>query len=338
MNKKTSKVTMQMVADLAKVSLATVSHVINGTRFVRPDTTEHVLETIRATGYIPNSLARALARNSSSSFGLVLSWATNPYFADIVATIEQTCHRSGMSVLMSDTSDDPEKQLRIVQDFHQRRVDGIFIALCSDPLDRTLNYLRDHQVPTVLVDRLAADDFDQVGVDNTLSINLLLDHLVDHGHKKIAFVSGHEGYATSAERKAAYLRRMAHHGLEEHAQMSIASNSSAEAAASTLAMIQGKQRPDAIIGGNNLSTVGAMRGIRESGLKVPDDIVLVGIDDFEWADSFEPRLTVIAQPCQNIGEQAAAMMQARIDDPTAEPKTVRLAPELIVRNSCGCRG
>lgn len=336
MSRKSSKATMQDVADLAQVSLATVSHVINGTRFVRPDTSEQVMAAIGQTGYIPNSLARALARNSTSSVGLVLSWASNPYFLDIVTTIEQMCHRAGITVLMSDTSDDPDKQLRIVQDMHQRRVDGIIIALCSDPEERTLNYLRSNHIPVVLVDRLAAADFDQVGVDNIQAMNLLVDHLVNHNHRRIALVAGHDGYATSKERIEAYLQRMAYHNLSEFVQVSAASNTSKAAMNSTLSLISGEARPQALIAGNNLSTVGAMSGIRKAGLHVPEDIVLVGIDDFEWADCFEPRLTVIAQPCQEIGKQAAAMMQARINDPSAEPSTLRLEPSLIVRNSCGC--
>lgn len=338
MSNKPSKATMQDVADLAKVSLATVSHVVNGTRFVRPDTAEMVMDAISRTGYVPNSLARSLARNSTSSVGLILSWASNPYFSDIVSTIEQMCHVSGMSVLMSDTSDDPAKQLRIVQDMHQRRVDGIFIALCSDPEERTLDYLRNNQLPVVLVDRLAADDFDQVGVDNTKSMNLLVDHLVSHNLQHIALIVGHKGYATSKERTDAFLARMAYHDLSEYAQVSGPSDTSQIATDNTLKMLSSSKRPQAFIAGNNLSTVGAMSAIRRAGLRVPEDVVLVGIDDFEWADSFEPRLTVIAQPCQEIGERAAALMQARIDNPSADPTTLRLQPRLIVRNSCGCLG
>lgn len=337
MNQRPARATMQDVARLAGVSLATVSHVLNETRYVSPDRVALVRQAIAETGFTPNSLARALAKNSTSSVGLVFSWISNPYFADIIGAIEMECYRAGFSVLLSDTNDDPEKELRIVQDLHERRVDGIFIAPCPDPADRTLAYLRTNKVCTVLVDRLAAPDFDQVGVDNQSAVYQLVDHLAGHGYRDIALLPGHDGYATTGERIAAFSARMAHHGFAATAQIAPPSNSSAAAAAHTSALLSGPAKPQALVTGNNLSTIGAVRAIRQAGLRVPADIALVGIDDFEWADSFEPRLTVIAQPCQNIGKSAAKMMHDRIKSPLSPVRTLQLKPKLIYRDSCGCK-
>ncbi len=326
---------MQDVALAAGVSLATVSHVLNETRFVRPDTVELVRKAIRETGYTPNTLARALVRNSSSSVGLVFSWIANPYFSDIICSIESECYDAGISVLFSDTNDDPEKELKVIQDLHQRRVDGIFFAPSPDPLDRSFEYLVANEIPAVLVDRMPDKPFDKVGVDNSKALYLLVDHLAGHGYKKIGFVPGHEGYDTTHERIQGFSARMHHHGLDPGVRIASPCNTTEEATAQVEQLLTRGQL-DAIITGNNLSTIGAMKALRHLGLRVPRDIALVGIDDFEWADSFEPRLTVIAQPCQDIGRNAAALMNSRIENPTGPIRTVRLEPRLVIRESCGC--
>ncbi|MDO9417804.1 LacI family DNA-binding transcriptional regulator [Pararhizobium sp.] len=328
--------TMADVAKRAGVSAATVSHVLNQTRFVSPDTVAVVEEAIASIGFIPNTLARSLARSSTSSVGIVFSGIANPYFIDIITAIEEECYNIGLSVLLSDTKDDPEKELRIVRDLHQRRVDGIILAPAPDPSMRTLKYLKLNSICTVLVDRIMGQDFDEVGVENHLALHLLVDHLVEHGYRHIGMVPGHEGYSTTLERRSAFTARMAHHELSESAVVSASCSTSLAAETAAIAMLQSANRPRAIIAGNNLSTIGCMRAIRRLGLRVPEDVALVGVDDFEWADSFEPRLTLVAQPCTHIGQRAAAMMAARIKNAAGRPTTVRLKPSLIIRNSCGC--
>lgn len=329
---------MADVARQAGVSLATVSHVLNETRFVSPETIALVKQAVIATGYTPNALARSLARSSTSSVGIVFSWISNPYFSDIICAIEEECYKIGLSVLLSDTNDDPEKELRIVQDLCQRRVDGIILAPSPDPARKALNYLAENSVCTILVDRLIAREFDQVGVKNALAVHQLVDHLVTHGYERIAMVPGHRSYATTRERIAGFLERLAFHGLHiDERSVAAESDTSEAATAATLGLLSSADRPRALVAGNNLSTIGAMRAIRQLGLRVPRDVALVGVDDFEWADSFEPRLTVIAQPCKRIGQRAAALVAARIKNPLGKRSTIRLDPTLIVRESCGCK-
>lgn len=329
---------MADVARRAGVSLATVSHVLNETRFVSPETVALVKGAIVATGFTPNTLARSLARSSTSSVGIVFSWISNPYFSDIICAIEEECYKIGLSVLLSDTNDDPEKELRIVQDLHQRRVDGIILAPCPDPERRTLDYLKANSVCTVLVDRLMSDEFDGVGVENRVAVHKLVDHLVGHGYKRIGMIPGHIGYSTTRERIAGFIERLQFHGLPTDDSLIAPECSSSEAAtAATIGLLQSSPRPRAIVAGNNLSTIGAMRAIRRLGLEVPGDVALVGVDDFEWADSFEPRLTVVAQPCKEIGQRAALLVAARIKNPTGKRSMIKLEPTLVVRDSCGCQ-
>jgi LacI family transcriptional regulator len=324
------------VARRAGVSVSTVSHVVNGTRTVRPDTARLVEDAIAATGYTPNSIARSLARQATNSVGIAISAISNPYFSDMICAIESECARLGLMVFLSDTQDDPAQELRVVQALHQRRADGIILAASAAP-ERALKYLEDSGTPCVLVDRLPARRFDQVGVHNRQAMAMLVDHLVGHGHRRIGMIAGHPGFATTLERIDGFRTALRKHGLApDPGLLPDGSASVAAADTATRRLLALPAPPTAIAAGNNLATIGAMRAIRAFGLRVPADIALVGFDDFEWADCFEPRLTVVAQPCQEIGRRAASLLVERIGSPDAARRTIRLKSTLVVRSSCGC--
>jgi LacI family transcriptional regulator len=329
--------TITDVARVAGVSLSTVSHVLNGTRFVSPETEKIVRDAIAQTGYTPNTLARALARSTTNSVGIAISAVSNPYFSDIIRAVESECAGLGMTVFLSDTHDHPQKELEVVQALHQRRVDGIILAPCSSSEQSALTYLEDNKIPTVLVDRLASAKFDQIGVHNTKSVRDLVDHLVEHGHRRIGMVPGQPGFATTLERIEGFRTGLQQHRLAWEPSLLTPGTIDVEGAArSIVRMMRGATPPTAVIGGNNLATIGVMRGFRRLGLKVPQDVALVGFDDFEWADSFEPHLTLIAQPCLEIGRRAAKLLLERIKNQDRAPSTVRLKTRLIIRSSCGC--
>ncbi len=328
--------TIADVARRAGVSVSTVSHVVNGTRAVRPDTTRQVEQAIGETGYRPNTIARALARSATNSVGIAISALGNPYFSDIICAIERECARLGLTVLLSDTLDDPAQELRVVQALHQRRVDGIILAASPAP-DAALAYLEESGTPCVLVDRLPSRKFDQVGVHNTRAMRALVEHLIGHGHRRIGMVAGQPGFATTTERVAAFRATLRAHGLA--ADPALVHEGSADVAAATAATRRLLARPDpptAIATGNNLATIGTMRALREAGVRVPADIALAAFDDFDWADCFEPQLTAIAQPCALIGRRAAALLVERVRNAETPRRTFRLDAALVIRNSCGC--
>jgi len=328
---------MSRIVDVARhagVSVSTVSHVVNGTRFVSPETAQRVNEAIAVVGYLPNGLARALKRASTSSVGLAISAISNPYFSDIICAIEAECARLGLTVLLSDTQEDPERELAVVQTLHQRRVDGIVLAPSGNP-EKTLAYLQKAGLPCVLVDRMADESFDQVGIDNFEAMRVLIDHVVAQGHRRIGYICGQPGLITTRERVQGFRAALAAHGIEvTPSYLSTTNATTADATDSAKAMLRLAEPPTALVSGNNMATIGAMRGIRERGLSVPGDVALVGIDDFEWADCFEPRLTLMAQPCQELGRQAAALLVHRIESPDGERQAIRLKPTLQVRDSC----
>ena len=148
---------MATIADVAReagVSVSTVSHVVNGTRRVTPATAKAVQAVIDAVGYRPNVLARSLKMASTRSVGIAISAIANAYFIDIICAIEAECARLGMMVFLSDTQDDPDRELAVVTALHQRRVDGVILAPSADPERRALAYMRDARLPCVLVDRI----------------------------------------------------------------------------------------------------------------------------------------------------------------------------------------
>lgn len=328
-------VTMDDVASRAGVSTSTVSHVVNGTRKVSAATVLAVQRAIQELGYIPNTLARSLARSSTSTIGVAISALSNHYFSETVHAIETECAKHGYMMLFVDTHDDPQQELRVVTALHHRRVDGIVLAPSNESL--ALDYLRANQIPAVLVDRMMSAQFDQVGVENARSTQTLIEHLISHGHSRIGFISGRAGFSTTDERVAGYTAALQGAGLAVDPQLLVNGGSSTEPARQATVQLLGLESPPtAIMAGNNLMTLGAMHALRDAHLEVPAQMALVGFDDFDWADFFVPRLTLIAQPVQALGAQAVNLLLQRMASPAAPTQCVRLAPTLRIRNSCGC--
>jgi LacI family transcriptional regulator len=328
---------MSDVARLAGVSVSTVSHVLNETRPVSPETVTRVHEAIRTLGYSRNTIARALVRSSTNSLGLGISIINNPYFNELVHAIEGEAGRYGHTLLLGDTLDDADHELRIIRALHERRVDGMIIAPSAGASDQAIPHLTAAGVPTVLIDRFVPAGLDQVGVENTESTAALVEHLAGHGHRRIGMISGAVGLSTSAERVTGFRVGGLRAGLAPDPALEVCGASQVEPArAAVERLLTLPDPPTAIIVGNNLMTLGALRGLRDAGRRVPGDLALAAFDDFPWADLVSPPLTTIAQPIYQIGVEAVRLLLERIADPDRRAVTVRLEPQLILRQSCGC--
>lgn len=329
--------TMADVAERAGVSTTTVSHVLNGTRPVAETTRQRVLNAIEETGYIHNTVARSLATSSTLTIGVAISAISNPYFIDLVHALEAEIRAAGYILLLGDTQDDPVEELRIIRSLHSRRVDGLVLAPSGDPDRRALRYLREQGLPTVLVDRLASAEFDQVGVENCDSTSQLVSHLASIGHHRIAIVCGQDGLTTTTERLDGYRAGLRRAGLDVVPDLVATGSSDVEPARRAVRDLMSlSEPPSAIVAANNSMTIGVMAGLADSGLQVPSDVALVGFDDFDWADLFHPRLTVVAQPIAEIGAAAAGLLLARLRDRDRPPETVQLPTRFVHRESCGC--
>ncbi|WP_254651168.1 LacI family DNA-binding transcriptional regulator [Streptomyces sp. GbtcB7] len=331
------KVTMADIAKLAEVSVTTVSHVLNETRFVADEPRRRVLAAVAETGYTPNSVARSIATSTTETIGLALPAMSKPAFTDLLVHIEAEVRSTRYSLLLIDTEDDPARELRVVQELHARRVDGVLIAP-SKRRAPAMKFLAERGIPTVVIDRFVSKKFDQVGVENTESTATLVDHLVEVGHRRIAMISGFPGLSTTSERVSGFEKGLERHGLAADPQLMISGHGDeqhANDAVHRLLALPGP--PTALITGNNLMTIGAMRALTELDLEVPRDVALAGFDDFPWADLFRPRLTTVAQPSSEIGQTAVQLLVQRIADPERPPRTLRLASRFMHRESCGCR-
>ncbi|MFI8188093.1 LacI family DNA-binding transcriptional regulator [Streptomyces sp. NPDC085946] len=334
--------TMADVARSAGVSVATVSHVLNGTRPVLPHTRRAVLDAVEELGYTPNTLARSLVTSRTRSIGLAVSAIGNPYFTEILQGVEASALEHGYGLLVADPHDDPAHERTVVQLLHERRVDGMIVAPSPDPR-ALLAYLGRHAVPAVFLDRLVdvprdgVPRFDQVCAVNAEPAARLVTHLAGLGHRRIGLVAGRPGLSTTRERIAGYRQGLAAAGLPYDERLVVHGDSEAAGAErATAALLSLAPPPTALVTANDTMTLGALRALRDRGVSVPGGIALCCFDDFAWADLFSPRLTAIAQPGRDIGATAVRLLLDRLAEPDRPARTVRLPCAFVHRTSCGC--
>ncbi|WP_405782898.1 LacI family DNA-binding transcriptional regulator [Streptomyces sp. NBC_00859] len=328
--------TMSDVARHAGVSVSTVSHVLNKTRPVADATARAVLDAVAHTGYVPDAVARALDNSGYGTIGLAMSALSNPYFSNVVHGIDRHASAAGYSLLLADTHDVHDREVKAVSELLRRRVSAIILAPSGDG-STAIHYARQVDIPIIVIDRFVAAPVDQIAVDNVEPTAVLVEHLASLGHTRIAMLTGRKGLSTTTERLAGYRTGLARNGIGPDASLEADGDSTEDGAAQAVRRLLNLPRPpSAIVAGNNRMTIGSMRALRDAGLSVPADMALVSFDDFEWADLFQPRLTAIAQPALSIGEQAVEMALARIRDPELAPRKVTINPAFTHRESCGC--
>lgn len=335
--RRSSRPTQRDIAEIAGVSITTVSHVVNGTRAVAPETRAAVLEAVEQTGYTGDAIARSLVTGGTRSIGVAISLLANPYFAALMQAIEREAAAAGYTVLLADTHDTAKTEQATVRALRARRVDGVLLtpAPGSGPV---IGELASLGVPTVLVDRVATrGDIDQVGSENIQATSALAEHLASLGHRRVGLVSGTPKLTTSEERTLGYRLGLGRAGLPWNPGLVACGNSEPDGGAKAFgALLDLPDPPTAVVVGNDAMMVGVLHEARRRGVRVGDEVAVAGYDDVEWADLVDPPLTTMAQPIEEIGRQAVRLLLARVEDPDRAPETVRLPPTLRHRNSCGC--
>jgi LacI family transcriptional regulator len=326
--------TIREVAESAGVSYATVSHVINNTRLVSPETRQRVLAAMDALNYRPNALARSLRQGKTNTLGLVLPDSANPFFAEISRSIEDEAFKKGYSVFLCNTELDTERELFYVDVLSKKQVDGIIFVAAGDQAD-SLEYLRQRNMPVVMIDRdLPNVEVDAVLTDHRLGGYLATRHLLELGHTRIACIAGPSSITPSAERITGYRNALEEAGLPCDENLILRGDYHAQSGMETThAILKMAPRPTAIFALNDLMALGALRAAAEEGCSVPGDLAVVGYDDLELAHFTNPPLTTIAQPKKEIGAQAIHLLVDRMSHKNRPPSRVVLPPELIVRRS-----
>ncbi len=329
--------TIKDVALRAGVSVTTVSHVVNDTRHVSAKGRERVELAIRELGYVPNAMARSLKSNTTSTLGMLIPNSSNPYFAEIVRIVEDRCFGAGYTLVLCNTDDEPRRQSVYLQVLAERRIDGlIVVSTGADEDDSLATQLRGLRIPTVLVDREIADPAcDLVETAHMQGGLLAVRHLLSLGHKRIACIGGPLGVTSSEQRIEGWRMALAETGSAPNADALLwrggfTSQGGYEA---MHAILRTEQKPSAVFVCNDLMAIGALRAAHESGVRVPDELSIVGFDDIELSAYTSPPLTTVAQPKERIGALAVDMLLERMGGKRRDARKVVLQPELRVRAS-----
>ncbi len=326
---------LQDVARRAGVSPMTVSRVVNGSAGVSPELRARVEEALAETGYLPNTLARSLRARRSDTIALVLPDITNPFFTTLAHGVETAAREAGITMILANSDERDDEEQRLVQALLQRQVDGLLVATAGSGAG-TIRACRERGVPLVLVDRRpAGGDADIVRADSEGGARDLGRLLVGLGHRDMAVLSGPPTVLTAVDRVAGFRGALVDEaGLPEplvlHGAFSIESGRQM-----TLAAMERSPRPTALFAANNFIAIGVLHALDELGLRVPDDIAVVGFDDLPEAMVTFPFLTVAAQPAFEVGRQGVAMLVDRLADPGRPSREVVLPAELVIRRSSG---
>ena len=326
--------TIREVAKVAGVSYATVSHVLNNTRFVSQETRDRVMAAIADLDYRPNALARSLRSGKTDTIGLILPDSANPFFAEIGRSIEDAAFELGYNVFLCNTDGNVHREQLYVDLLSKKQVDGIIFVAAGDQVD-SLNALLSHEMPVVLVDRdLPNVEVDAVLTDNQQGGYLATRHLIELGHRRIACITGPSSITPSAERITGYREALEEEGIPYDDSLVLTGNYQPDSglqATSTLLSLDSP--PTAIFALNDLMAVGALHAAAKAGRHVPEEVAIIGYDDTELASFMNPPLSTIAQPKTEIGVQATKILARRISNKTFPPYRIILPPELVIRES-----
>jgi LacI family transcriptional regulator len=328
------RATMRDVAALAGVGIKTVSRVVNGEPGVSPAMAARVNQAAQALSFRPDLNAGNLRRNDrrSLSLGLVLASVDNPFCAAIHRAIEDVAGERGVAVLAGSTDEDPDRERALVSALTARRVDGLVVSAIT-PDQGYLRAEHDSGTPIVMVDRLAVGlDVDSVVVDNLAGARTATAHLIEHGHRRIAYLGDLARIETARQRHEGYLRALGAAGIPAGTAPASDDIHSEEAAERAVrALFAGPDAPTALFTSQNLITIGAIRALRAMNLH--HSVALVGFDDFDLADLLEPKITVIAQDPSRIGTLAAERVFARLTDPDLPTEVLTVPTRLVERGS-----
>jgi LacI family transcriptional regulator len=327
-------ITLMDVARAAGVAPMTVSRFLNQHPNISEKTARRVSAAVKRLGYSPNLAARMLMGQPSNAVGLIVPNLADTFYSEVAHSIQEAARERGMLVWVAASNSDQTTEAALISQMKQHRVDGILLI----PTPRKMPFVHDHSgPPIVMLDRpVRGSGCDAVLVENRRASFEAVEHLLWHGYKRIACISGDDAdLYTAHERIAGYVDAMRARGLRS--EVKTLCKTVDEVKASLHPAMSGPRSLHAIFTTNNVTTVHVMEALGELGLNIPKDIALVGFDDFELASLTRPSLTVVRQPGADLGKRAARLLFERIAS-SEDTKAVNIAlpASLVVRESCGC--
>lgn len=330
-------VTLNDIAEMAGVSVSTVSRVLNkkATEYrISPDTEEVILDAARKLKYRPNQLARGLRLKKTNILGVVAPDVSNPFFAYIIKRVQNVAHQLGYSIVVCNTDENLEQEIEHVNVLYRNRVDGL-IAMPVGQDYRHFQEWVEKGRPVVLLDRcFEGISTSKVLVDNFSGSYDAVAHLIDHGHERIAFIQGLPGTFTNTERLRGYHAALADHRIPVNDEMIVGGDFREENGyLETKLLLMMADPPTAIFATSDLITLGALKAIYEEGLTIPDDVSMVMFDDFEFAPYLKCPVTAVRQPKELMGEMAVKLLVDELKGESKGGRRVVLKTELVLRDS-----
>jgi LacI family transcriptional regulator len=315
----------------------TVSRVLSGTVPVSKETTRRVQTAVEQLQYRPNELARAFRGQKSRSIGLIIPYLYDPFFANCAHAVTTVAKEHGYSVIITTSNEDPNTEYAEAEQMLQRHVDGL-VAIPTRFRESRISRALFGKTPVVIFDRPVADPaLDVVLVQNTAGARSIVEHLIEHGHQRIAFMGLSRNLYTINTRFLGYRRALQDAGLKEDSFFGCDSQDDTLQALSD--KLQGTNAPTAILTSNTLATRYVLSALLHLGVKIPNDVAFAGFDDFDMAEFTSPPLTVVRQPALEMGRVATSLLFDRIARGEL-PKTgnrIVLPVEIVLRRSCGCK-
>ncbi|SCF25959.1 LacI family DNA-binding transcriptional regulator [Micromonospora mirobrigensis] len=333
-------VSVREVAQRAGVSLGTVSNVLNRPESVAPPTRRRVLDAIAELGFVRNDSARQLRAGRSRTIAIVVLDMANPFFTDVARGAETVVDAADGMLVLCNSGEDPRRELRHLELLEEQRVRGVLLTPVGDEPSPAVERLIARGIPVVLVDRGAKlADRCSVAVDDVQGGRLVLRHLVAQGHRRVAYVGGPFGIRQVAERHRGAVAAIDEAGAPVELRVVATGRLSVAAGRDAAAELIGTpagQRPTAVFCANDLIALGVLQKLTEHGLRVPDDVAIVGYDDIDFAAAAAVPLSSVRQPRERLGRTAAELLLAEADEEAGhEHRHVLFQPELVVRRSSG---
>lgn len=331
------KYTISDIAQMAQVSKATVSRVINNkSEGVSTKTKERILKIISDIGYLPNTQARSIVIAKTKTLGLVIPDITNPFFPQMVRGIVRYANECGYTVFLCNADNDPKEEEKYVMSLIEKRVDGVILASCADHGSNSLSSLQHYDVPVVQVDRIVEGSgaAPSVSIDNQGGFYSATKYFVQNGHQNIAFLGGPKSVSTTVQRLRGYRNALEDAGLPlENGLIYFGEYSIQSGIDMTQALISSGFPFTAIVSGCDLIAVGAVKALRHAGVAVPDDCEVIGFDGIELSEVFDPSISTVAQPIGEMAEEAAKLLIGIINGTITSKRRITIEPSLVLRNT-----
>ncbi len=334
-NRGPNRITLTEVASHAGVSRSTVSLVLRDSPLVAADTRDRVQAAIKELGYVYNRGAATLRAARTNTVGLLVCEISNAFYGELTAGVDEVLGEEGVVAFLANTAESPERQDRFLQRMREHNVDGVILCPTAGTQPDLLDRLHQWQLPFVQALRfVSARNGDYAGVDYEFGMEMMTEHLIRLGHRRIAFVGGNLTHSATAARRTGFGTAMRRHGLSPDLIVRCAPTRRAGVDAIG-PLLDLPDPPTAALCYNDMVAFGVMLGLEARGLKAGHDIAVTGFDDVAEAAFSRPALTTISTSARQIGQEAARLLLRRIADPQGAPERVILPARLVVRESCG---